>query len=67
MNVGAEVTNSHNYLSIFFLILAAIDYTGLIDYSVKAFMGGLILLLFRILGDLITERLKTMRKDRGEK
>ena len=66
MNAGAEVTNSQNYLSIFFLILAAIDYTGLIDYAVKAFIGGLILLIFRIVGDLILDKVKKVKEREGK-
>ena len=40
------------------ILLANLDYTGLADYAVKAIVGGLIWMTFRIAGDFISGRLK---------
>jgi hypothetical protein len=40
------------------ILLANLDYSGLADYAVKALVGGVIWMAFRIAGDYISERLK---------
>lgn len=40
------------------ILLANLDYTGLADYAIKALVGGVIWMAFRIGGDYISERLK---------
>lgn len=40
------------------ILLANLDYSGLADYAVKALVGGVIWMTFRIAGDYISERLK---------
>lgn len=40
------------------ILLANLDYSGLADYAVKALVGGVIWMAFRIGGDYISERLK---------
>jgi hypothetical protein len=39
------------------ILLANIDYTGLADYAVKAIIGGVIWMVFKIAGDYISERI----------
>lgn len=40
------------------ILLANLDYSGLADYALKALVGGVIWMAFRIGGDFISERLK---------
>jgi hypothetical protein len=40
------------------ILLANMDYSGLADYAVKALVGGLIWMTFKIAGDFITEKMK---------
>ena len=40
------------------ILLANMDYSGLADYAVKALIGGLIWMSFKIAGDFITEKMK---------
>jgi hypothetical protein len=40
------------------ILLANLDYSGLADYAVKAFVGGVIWMSFKIAGEYISERLK---------
>jgi hypothetical protein len=40
------------------ILLANLDYSGLADYAVKALVGGVIWMTFRIAGDYISERIK---------
>lgn len=40
------------------ILLANLDYSGLADYAIKALVGGVIWMAFRIGGDYISERLK---------
>ena len=40
------------------ILLANLDYSGLADYAVKALVGGVIWMAFRIGGDYISERFK---------
>lgn len=40
------------------ILLANLDYSGLADYAIKALVGGVIWMVFKITGDYISERLK---------
>ena len=40
------------------ILLANLDYSGLADYAVKALVGGVIWMTFRLAGDYISERFK---------
>jgi len=40
------------------ILLANLDYSGLADYAVKALVGGVIWMSFKVAGDYISERLK---------
>lgn len=40
------------------ILLANMDYSGLADYALKALVGGVIWMSFKVAGDYISERLK---------
>jgi hypothetical protein len=40
------------------ILLANMDYSGLADYAIKALVGGIIWMAFKVGGDYISERLK---------
>lgn len=40
------------------ILLANLDYSGLADYALKALVGGVIWMSFKVAGDFISERLK---------
>ncbi len=40
------------------ILLANLDYSSLADYALKAIVGGIIWMSFRVAGDYISERLK---------
>ena len=55
-------SSTGNNLSVFLLgailnILAAVDYASLIDYSLKAIIGGAIWLLFKVAAEYFTKRI----------
>jgi hypothetical protein len=67
---GTPTTHNSNF-SVFLLgailnILAAVDYVSLIDYSLKAILGGMIWLAFKIIGDKITERMKRKQREQDK-
>ena len=54
--------STNNNLSVFLLgailnILATVDYVSLIDYSLKAIIGGAIWLLFKIAAEYFTKKI----------
>ena len=56
----------HSNFSVFLLgailnILAAVDYVSLVDYSLKAIIGGIIWVGFKIISDRITEKMKNKK------
>jgi hypothetical protein len=58
-----ERTQSDNHSSLFLtgtILLANMDYSSLMDYAVKALIGGAIWMGFKIAGDYISE--KTRKK-----
>jgi hypothetical protein len=66
---GTTTTQYHSNFSVFLLgailnILAAVDYVSMIDYSLKAIIGGVIWLGFKIIGDKISERMKKNEAER---
>lgn len=40
------------------ILLANLDYSGLADYALKALVGGVIWMSFKVAGDYISERIK---------
>jgi hypothetical protein len=60
MNGGNQQSN----VSVFLLgvalnLIAAIDYTSLLDYGLKAILGGVIWLGFKILGEYIARKIQS--------
>lgn len=67
---GETTTHTGNNVSIFLFgailhILAAVDYVSLVDYSLKAFLGGLIWLMFKLVGDFIAEKIKQRKEGKN--
>jgi hypothetical protein len=50
--------NSSNMFLTGTILLANMDYSGLMDYAVKALIGGAIWMGFKIAGELLGERMK---------
>jgi hypothetical protein len=50
--------NSSNLFLTGTILLANIDYSGLMDYAVKALIGGVIWMGFKVAGDYISEKMK---------
>ena len=44
------------------ILLANMDYTGLLDYAIKAVIGGVIWMGFKLSADYISEKLKKNKK-----
>ena len=64
-------TLTQNNLSVFLLgailhMLAALDFTSLIDYSIKAFVVGIIWLLFKLIGDWMSLKIEAWRKAKNK-
>lgn len=56
-----EKTQSDNGSNLFLtgtILLANMDYSGLTDYAVKALIGGVIWMGFKVAGDYISEKMK---------
>ena len=58
-----NTSSTQNNISIFLLgailnILAAVDYVSLVDYSLKAILGGIIWLGFKILAEHLTMKMR---------
>jgi hypothetical protein len=52
-------SNGDNFSNLYLtgtILLANLDYTGVVDYAVKAVVGGLIWMVFKVAGDYISER-----------
>lgn len=59
--------NQQSNVSVFLLgvvlnLMAAIDYTSLFDYGLKAILGGLIWLGFKLLGEYITAKMQEKKR-----
>ena len=53
-----HMSNDSNIFLTGTILLANLDYSGLADYALKALVGGLIWMAFKVGGDYISERLK---------
>lgn len=51
----------------FIVLFANIDYSGVVDYALKAFIGGLIWFAFKLLGEHLLIKLKEEQKNKHEK
>lgn len=45
------------------ILLADIDYVGVLDYAIKAFIGSFIWFCFKLLSELFIKEKKTKEKD----
>lgn len=66
--MNAIVNNVQNNIPAFMLgailnVLAAVDVAGLVDYLVRAIVGGIVWLVFKILADYLSKRIN---KDKGK-
>ncbi len=50
--------NTGNMLLTANILFANIDYSGLADYAIKAFVGGAIWMAFKVGAEYVTERLR---------
>ena len=50
--------NSSNVFLTGTILLANLDYSGIIDYGLKALVGGIIWVGFKIAGEYISEKIK---------
>lgn len=59
MSVGNQQSNVSVFLlGVLLNLMAAIDYSSLFDYGLKAMVGGMIWLGFKLLGEYITKRME---------
>lgn len=56
-NQTSSDSNSNMFLT-GTILLANLDYSGLADYALKAIVGGVIWMSFKLAGDYISERIK---------
>ena len=49
------------------ILLANLDYMGLADYAIKAFIGGVIWMAFKLGGDWMSEKMRSKRRARNPK
>jgi hypothetical protein len=61
------ISGHFSNLILYVLMLANIDYVGILDYGLKAFVGSLIWFGFRYLGDRLLDRDKQTSTAKGEK
>lgn len=47
------------------ILLANMDYNGLMDYAIKALVGGAIWMAYKIAGDFLSERMKRKKENKG--
>ncbi len=61
-------TSDHNSnVFLYFIVLFAnIDYTGVIDYAIKAFVGSVIWFVFKLIGEYLLIKIKD-RHDKKNK
>jgi len=54
----ASTDNGSNVFLTATILLANLDYTGLLDYAVKAIIGGVIWMVFKLAGEYFSEQIK---------
>lgn len=62
-----KLENQNNGSSTFLtgaILLANFDYSGMMDYAIKAAIGGAIWMTFRLTADYISMKLKTPKDER---
>lgn len=66
MNIEKSSTSSDHSSNLFLtgtILLANMDYSGLFDYALKALIGGAIWMSFKLLGDVVSNKLKSKKTD----
>jgi hypothetical protein len=65
MNGGTEHSNFSSVMLVTILhMIALIDFSGLVDYAAKAVVASVIWLIFKIIGDTITEKINQKKAER---
>ncbi len=62
MKMQATQENGSNIFLTGAILLANLDYMGLADYAIKAFIGGVIWMAFKLGGDWVSERIRSRRR-----
>lgn len=65
----SQSTDTNNSSSLFLtgtILLANMDYTGLMDYAVKAVIGGAIWMAYKIAGDILSNRIGGNKNNKAE-
>ena len=69
MNNAQDTTNSGTTHVLLYgaIMFANIDYQGILDYTIKAFVGGLFWLGFKVIADRIQRKAKNKENSKNEK
>lgn len=67
MRIEESKENGSNIFLTGAILLANLDYIGLADYAVKAFIGGIVYMGFKIGSDWIAEKIRNKRKANNTK
>lgn len=65
----SQSTDTGNSSSLFLtgtILLANMDYTGLMDYAIKALVGGAIWMAYKIAGDFFSNRVNNKKENKGD-
>lgn len=60
---SADTSNSSSLFLTGTILLANMDYTGLMDYAIKALVGGAIWMAYKIAGDFFSNRMNKRKDD----
>lgn len=68
MKLFQLISSEHNSnVFLYFIVLFAnIDYTGVLDYAIKALVGSVIWFVFKLLGEYLLLKLKEKQKKENE-
>ena len=58
LKTNLQTDNQSNLLLTGMIVFANLNYTGLLDYGIKAVIGGVIWMSFKLAADYISERMK---------
>lgn len=65
----SQSTDTSNSSSLFLtgtILLANMDYTGLMDYAIKALVGGAIWMGYKIAGDFFSNRVSKKKENKED-
>jgi len=62
--LSTDINSAFLYL---FILFADLDYISLVDYTLKALIGGAVWFSFKVIGDLFSSRLRRYRKSKADK